>query len=293
MVTNEDIAQKFLNVVAASGEVNSLSTVDWYRKRLKTFLAWADGGDILDAGMFNAFVLHLKERMEKGTLSPATINGYYRILRRFGKWLYNEGITERNPARALTKPKRAKLPPKALTDDEVSKMIEAARGKPRETAIVFCLLRTGARAEELLQLTWGHIDWRASPARTLVKGKGNKLRWIFFAPDAVAALRQYRAWLPKECRGNDQPIWWGHRNGKWRPLGYSGFYLALKRLARNVGVEHYSPHKWRHYFAVSRRRKNQSLSDVQDLLGHASPETTKIYDQLTADQLGEAYMRFV
>jgi len=49
-----------------------------------------------------------------------------------------------------------------------------------------------------------------------------------------------------------------------------------------------SPH-----FAHSWRRKNQSLSDVQDLLGHSSPETTKVYDQLSLDELGQAYLRFL
>ena len=113
-------------------------------------------------------------------------------------------------------------------------------------------------------------------------------------PDAVESLQQYRDWLPDECASDEQPVWWGrHRNHPWRPLKYSGFYQALKRLAKENGVEHFNPHRWRHYFALSRRWKNQSLSDVQDLMGHSSPEVTKIYDQLTPDQLGEAYLRFV
>ncbi len=70
-------------------------------------------------------------------------------------------------------------------------------------------------------------------------------------------------------------------------------YLALKRLARERGTEHFNPHRWRHYFARSRRRKNQSLSDVQDLLGHSSPQTTRLYDDIEVDELGEAYMRFL
>ena len=89
-------------------------------------------------------------------------------------------------------------------------------------------------------------------------------------------------------------MWWGRRrNHPWRPLRYTGFYLALKRLAKEAGVEHFNPHRWRHYFARSRRRKNQSLSDVQDLLGHSSPETTKVYDQLSLDESGQAYLRFL
>jgi integrase len=89
-------------------------------------------------------------------------------------------------------------------------------------------------------------------------------------------------------------VWWGCRRGDvWRPLTYSGLYHALRRLARSAGAEHFNPHRWRHYFARCRRRKNQTLSDVQDLLGHSSPETTKIYDRLTPDELGQAYLRFV
>jgi integrase len=64
-------------------------------------------------------------------------------------------------------------------------------------------------------------------------------------------------------------------------------------LAKRNGVEHFNPHRWRHAFALSRRRQNQSLSDVQDLMGHSSPETTKIYDSMPQEELGQAYLNFV
>ena len=75
---------------------------------------------------------------------------------------------------------------------------------PRETAMVRCLHRSGARAEEFLQLRWGKIEREARPVRAMVNGKGDKVRSIFFGPDAVEALQQYRDWLPDECAGDEQ-----------------------------------------------------------------------------------------
>ena len=67
----------------------------------------------------------------------------------------------------------------------------------------------------------------------------------------------------------------------------------MKRLAREAGAEHFNPHRWRHSFASSRRLKNQTLSDVQDLMGHSDPETTRMYDGIPIDKLGDAFMRFL
>jgi integrase/recombinase XerD len=301
MTQHQDIpalSQYFIEVVAASGDVNSLSTVRWYRTRLKTFLSWTQANPhvVLDDSAFNAFALHLKQRVADKTLSRDSLPGFYRVLRRFGKWLHAEGYVSRDPARALKAPrpnKKNRLP-KALSDDEIEKLLAATEGMPREAAMVRCLHRSGARVGELLQLRWGDIVWEAYPVWARVNGKGDILRPIFFAPDAVEALRQYRDWLPDECSGDEQPVWWGRRpNQPWRPLKYSGFYQALKRLAKRNEVEHFNPHRWRHAFALSRRRQNQSLSDVQDLMGHSSPETTKIYDSMPQEELGQAYLNFV
>ena len=291
------ISQRFVEVVGASGEVNSFATIKWYETRLKTFLSWmqANQRTTLDDAAFNAFALHLKQRVANKTLSKDSLPGFYRVLRRFGRWLQSEGYAPKDPARALKMPhRRTRAIPKSLSDDEIEKLMEVSQGMPREAAMVRCLRRSGARAEELLQLRWGSIDWKARPVRAIVIGKGDKERPIFFGEDAVEALQEYRKWLPEECTGDEQPVWWGkRRNHPWQPLKYTGFYLAMKRLAREAGAEHFNPHRWRHSFARSRRLKNQTLADVQDLMGHSDPETTRMYDGIPIDKLGDAFMRFL
>ncbi len=115
--------------MAASGTVNSLTTVRWYRTRLKTFLSWMEANwrIALDDAAFNAFVLNLKRRVAEGTLSPDSLPGFYRVLRRFGRWLEAEGYVPKNPARALKAPRpKNRRAPKALSDDEVERMLAAS-----------------------------------------------------------------------------------------------------------------------------------------------------------------------
>ena len=146
------LSQYFIEVVAASGDVNSLSTVRWYRTRLKTFLSWMQANHhvVLDDSAFNAFALHLKQRVADKTLSRDSLPGFYRVLRRFGKWLHAEGYASKDPARALKvpRPNRKNRLPKALSDDEIEKLLAASEGMPREAAMARCLHRSGARAGE-------------------------------------------------------------------------------------------------------------------------------------------------
>jgi site-specific recombinase XerD len=149
------ISERFIEAVAALGAVNSLATIRWYRTRLKTFLSWmkANQSIAFDDAAFNAFVLHLKQRVADETLSRDSLPGFYRVLRRFGKWLQAEGYLSKDPARALKTPRpKNHRTPKALSDNEVEKMLAASEGMPREAAMVRCLHCSGARVDELLQL---------------------------------------------------------------------------------------------------------------------------------------------
>jgi site-specific recombinase XerD len=193
------IAQRFVGAVAASGDVTVQSTVEWYKTRLKSFLTWARDNQraALEDTTFNAFVVHLKQRVKVKSLSEHSLPGFYRVLRRFGEWLQAEGYVQADPARALKMPRPDNnQPPRSLTDEEVEKLLAASKVKPREAAMVRCLLHSGARAEELIQLRWGSIRWERNPVGALVQAKGNKMRWIFFAPEAVEALKEYRGCLP-------------------------------------------------------------------------------------------------
>lgn len=165
----------------------------------------------------------------------------------------------------------------------------------RDRALLATLYATALRREELSRLDRADVqDGRASEG--LVTGKGDKERVVFFDQAALAAIRAYLA----ERYDNYQPLFLRHDDGRGEPgprgtrwrLSPQSVWGVVKKYGRLVGVE-VTTHHGRHLKARVLLNNGAQLSEVQDLLGHASPETTKrIYAQYTTQHLRAAFDRY-
>ncbi|MGH2352960.1 MAG: tyrosine-type recombinase/integrase [Chloroflexota bacterium] len=165
----------------------------------------------------------------------------------------------------------------------------------RDRAILHTLFATGMRREEASRLNREDLDdgWSA---QALITGKGNKERVVFFTEEALASVRAYL-----DARADRHaPLFLRHdkRRGRARGSGENfrlsplGIWRVVKRYAALAGVEA-SPHDFRHAKASTLLNRGAKLSEVQDLLGHASPETTKkIYAHYEVQHLRDAFDRY-
>ena len=133
--------------------------------------------------------------------------------------------------------------------------------------------------------------------RTLITGKGDKERVVFFDAATQTAIRAY-----VEARHDTlAPLFLRHDNHRGSAPGHGGAHWRLspqsvwgivKRYARLVGVQA-TTHHFRHSKASVLLNRGASLSEVQDILGHASPETTKrIYAHYEQQHLRDAFDRY-
>ena len=165
----------------------------------------------------------------------------------------------------------------------------------RDRALIRTLFGTGMRREEVSRLDRGDVqDGHARQA--IVTGKGDKERVVFFDDPALRAIRAYleaRAdrhtplFLRHDCgRGRAGP---GGRHYRLSPQSVWG---VVKKHAAAVGVQA-STHDFRHAKASVMLNRGAKLSEVQDILGHASPETTKrIYAHYEVSHLRDVFERF-
>jgi len=166
----------------------------------------------------------------------------------------------------------------------------------RDRALIQTLFCTGMRREEVARLDRADVDdgWAD---RALITGKGDKERVVFFDADTQAAIRGYL-----EARHDTlAPLFLRHDNHRGRAAGHGGAHWRLspqsvwaivKRYARQVGVQA-TTHHFRHSKASVLLNRGASLSEVQDILGHASPDTTKrIYAHYQVSHLREAFDRY-
>src|SRR6266542_3614440 len=165
----------------------------------------------------------------------------------------------------------------------------------RDKALIRTLYCTAMRRAEVASLNRTDVeDGRADQA--LITGKGEKERVVFFDEDTLRAIRAYLAARDDHYR----PLFIRHNQGRGAPgpmgnqlrISTKTVWQIVKQYARAVGVNA-SPHAFRHDKASVLLNRGAKLSEVQDILGHASPETTKkIYAHYETSHLREAFDRF-
>jgi site-specific recombinase XerD len=168
-------------------------------------------------------------------------------------------------------------------------------GRLRDVAVVETLRATGCRVGELVGMRRGDLDWMAHSA--LVKGKGSKWRKVYWDDLAWQALQTY---LQARQDGEDArslarlPVFCGHGNrsgGAPAPLTTRHVSRTIRALAKKAGISEVgvTPHYFRHVFATRALDRTDNLALVQDLLGHASPATTRVYARTDERQRREGH----
>ena len=164
----------------------------------------------------------------------------------------------------------------------------------RDRAILNTLYATGMRRAEVASLDRADLA-SGRVGEAIISGKGNKERVVFFDPQTLGHIDAY---LDRRA-DHFEPLFIRHTKGS-RPgprgerlrLSPQTIWLTVKRHAQSCGVSA-STHHFRHLKATTLLDRGADLSQVQDLLGHASPETTKtIYAHYSVGHLRAAFDRY-
>ena len=208
-----------------------------------------------------------------------------------------EGFTPADPAREVHPPMAGKRLPKAISVDEVARILEAAGTDTatglRDRALLEFLYSTGARISEAVGLDVDDIslaDQDAGPAIVRLFGKGSKERLVPLGSYGARALDAYlvrgRPLLAAKGKGTPA-LFLNARGGR---ISRQSAWTILKAAAEKANITRdVSPHTLRHSFATHLLEGGADVRVVQELLGHASVTTTQVYTLVTADTLREIY----
>ncbi|MBA2708324.1 MAG: tyrosine-type recombinase/integrase [Gemmatimonadaceae bacterium] len=207
-------------------------------------------------------------------ISNSTLRHRYGAARRFFGYCVERGWIAHSPMEGMRAPRKEKRAVFPFSQDEARRLVRYASqasgwlGK-RDRALILLMLGTGARADEVLGVAPGCINW---PKREIVlHGKGGKDRRMRLGPELYRALREYDAVRPK-LPGN---LWWvTQRNTR---LTYPAFWMVVKHLGEYAGVEDSHPHRFRHTFATEFTAANRDIRATQRRLGHEKIQTTENY----------------
>lgn len=275
----------------------SPSTIAAYRRDLDAFADWLDGRSCtIGAADEDDVVDYLRHRQGAG-VAPATVARALVSIRSLYRFAVAEGLLVDDPTAAVEVPKVARGLPKALSEAEVTALLDAVEGDGplarRDRALLELLYGTGARISEVVGLSLRDIDLDAALCRLF--GKGSKERVVPLGRHAVRALT---AWLEPEGRGALEPRRWAarddaealllnHRGGR---LSRQGAWGVVKKHGGAVGLgSRLSPHTLRHCCATHMLDHGADIRTVQEMLGHASISTTQVYTLVSRASLLAAY----
>ena len=180
----------------------------------------------------------------------------------------------------LVYPKRPERLPVILSEEEVTRLIEAA-STSYHRVILMALYGTGLRREELSRLKLTDVDSQRMVIHVR-QGKGNKDRDVTLSPRLLEVLRAYWRW--RKPKIYLFPSYQSRR--REQPISAKTVWYAVREAARRAGIKKkVSPHILRHSWATHLLERGTDLKTIQVLLGHVDLESTTIYLHLSQRHL--------
>jgi integrase/recombinase XerC len=286
----EELIEVYLRYLTAERNLSPY-TLRNYRTDLRDFGGYLEAEEgvgplKVDRQAFRRYLARLREA---GT-ATASIGRKVSTIHTFYRFLAREGIVERDPLLGVSSPKRERRLPEVLGKDQLTAIIEAADSDApqglRDRAILELMYAAGLRLAEVVGLDTTGVDVREQLVR--VRGKGNKERVVIIGRPAAVTLQRYlREGRGKLARASETALF-VNRDGQ--RLSGRSIQKIVRGHALKAGLDQrVFPHLLRHSFATHLLDGGAELRVVQELLGHASANTTQIYTHVTEEQQRRVY----
>lgn len=285
----------FLHYVQAErGLANN--TLQAYGRDLERFAVWlAEGqvGDYLAPTLRE--LTHYLEFLRGENLAPPSVARHLVSLKVFYRFLRLEERTTENSVDLLSSPALWERIPQVLSPDAVTKLLDSPQAVDRfylrDRALLETMYATGSRASEVVGLKLADLHLDSGFCQCF--GKGNKQRIVPLGRPAINVLKMYletsRPFLVQSAP--EAPWVFISRGG--RALTREMLWVLVKKYVRRAGLNpRVSPHTLRHSFATHMLAGGADLRTVQELLGHASIQTTQQYTHVDRDRLRAIHKSF-
>lgn len=269
--------------------VSSTATRTAYGSDLAAFVEWAEragaaGPEAVTRVMLRRYLAYLATRR----YARRSVARKVAALRRYFRWHVKTGALAVDPSRGLSAPRGEGRLPRVLSRAQVDALLEPEPGGPvqlRDRAVLELLYGSGLRVSELCGLAPADLDLERGVVT--VWGKGAKQRQVPMSAPSGEAVRRWLADGRSEMAGPESPPDAAFLNTRARRLGPRDVRRILDR--HSASPTH--PHALRHTFATHLLDGGADLRAVQEMLGHASLQTTQVYTHVSKERLLQVYER--
>jgi site-specific recombinase XerD len=197
------------------------------------------------------------------------------VIRTFFAWLKEAGQIVHNPGQSVRLPQRADPQPRVLSQAEYGRLLKSATA-PRDRAIIQLVLQTGVLLSELHRLNLSDLNLPERLAKDSLgtlhaRGNGSRARVVVLNAKTCSALK---AWLGERPEVETDAVFLSNRQ---TGLSERQIQNIVSKHLRLAGIEDATVHSLRHTFTVHYLAQGTDAAVVQEVLGHQSPESTRVY----------------
>jgi len=289
---DERLIDQFLDAIWAERGL-SRNTLQSYRYDLARLAAHqrAAGRDLPRASRED--LLHFLAVQMRAGRNPRSLSRYLSGFRQYYRWLLREGRIQEDPTALIESPKLGRGLPKALSEQQVTGLLEAPPVDTplglRDRTMLELMYASGLRVSELVGLELASVNLNQGVVR--IMGKGSKERLVPLGEEAMSWLQRYlREARPELMGGHSSPLVFvtARKGGMTR----QAFWYAVRKYAVVAGISQaVSPHMLRHSFATHLLNHGADLRVVQLLLGHSDLSTTQIYTHIAREGLKQLHSK--
>lgn len=280
---NNNIINLFLATLKIEGRTDS--TIEAYTQEYKLFFAFVDKNvrDVTTNDI-RMYLAHCKTVRKN---SDVTLNNRIRNLRSLFKWLTAEDYIDKDPLRKINQVKTETRVKDVITDEQ-AEVIRCSCDRERDTAIIDLLSSTGMRVGELVGINRNDLDF--ANGECIVFGKGRKERVVYIDGRAKVHLKNYL-----DSRTDDNEALFVSCRSPYNRLTTAGVRSIVNTVKANTNINnlHIHPHKFRRTMATNMINRGARAEEVQQILGHASVETTlRCYAKISNNVVKDAHRRY-
>tara|TARA_R110000823_G_scaffold70506_1_gene162546 strand:- start:869 stop:1765 length:897 start_codon:yes stop_codon:yes gene_type:complete len=293
MILASNYVQSFLSYLQANRGY-AKNTILAYGRDTMYFIVWLKGEGICKAADIKE--IHIRNyiaHFHQFKFSHSTINRKIASLKHFTSYLYKIKIILVDPAKNFGWLKAAEPLPKAISETDISTLIQAPDVNSfigvRDRAMLELLYATGLRISELIDLQYEDVDLTRMCVK-VINGKGGKQRLVPFNPNCLHWVETYILQRKHKKLSLDLRCLFVSQKGT--KITRQGFYHRLKKYVKQCNLSgDISAHNIRHSFATHLLDHGADIRSIQLLLGHSDISSTEIYTHVAVKKLGEMHKK--
>lgn len=293
------VIEEYIDILKKNKKKSRL-TIDYYITILRKFgrfiLSKESEFKMVDLTeeLFFEFTDTCKPRKSK--LSARTYNTYQAIIRNLMRYAYTKKYISED-LRGRFRRFKEEILPKYVPDELVLPILKEAKKTSwpfLNFALIYFMLGTGCRVSEVANL---HIcDFQINEGLIHIRnGKGQKERYIPMYPQVKEVILDYlaRTGVYNWDIRNQEYVFTKRCYDKREPLKIRNIQYSITQLFKTLRIEgKFTVHSFRHTFAVNALKEGMAIYDLQEILGHNSIETTRIYTKRHPRDLKEAVKKY-